>query len=139
MSAKKTAAKKRPMSDEHKQALAEGRAQGRAVRDYLAAIQSTKKTPGRKPQLTPDELQQRIDSEPDPAKRLELTQKRINAEARAAADDEVLDLEALEQRFIEVAKTYAERKGISYTAFRELGVPASVLKDAGIPRTRRTA
>ena len=33
------------------------------------------------------------------------------------------------------AAGYAERKGISYTAFRSVGVPAAVLKAAGISRS----
>ena len=31
---------------------------------------------------------------------------------------------------------YAERRGISYAAFRELGVDAAVLKQAGISRAK---
>lgn len=138
MPAKKSA-KKRPMSDDHKQALAEGRTQGKAVRAYLSALETTKKPAGRKPQQTPEEVQQQIDAEPDPAKRLELIQRRIDLEARAAATKETPDLEKLEADFVEVAKPYAERRGITYSAFRELGVPAKVLKDAGIPQTRRRA
>ncbi len=36
--------------------------------------------------------------------------------------------------FIEHAAAFAERKGISYATFREMGVPAAVLKEAGITR-----
>ena len=129
----------RKMTDEHKQALAEGRAQGKAVRDYLAALETEKRSPGRKPSRSPAEIQADIDAEADPAKRLELIQKRLDVEERLAAEAEAPDLEALEKEFIDAAKPYAERKGISYTAFRELGVPAAVLKAAGIARTRRTA
>ena len=46
------------------------------------------------------------------------------------------DLEGLEAGFVEYAKAYSERKGITYAAWREAGVPASILKDAGIKRTR---
>ena len=48
----------------------------------------------------------------------------------------VEDLEAIESAFVEHAASYAGRKGISYTAWREQGVPAAVLSKAGIPRTR---
>ena len=34
------------------------------------------------------------------------------------------------------AKGYSERKGISYAAWREAGVPAATLKAAGISRGR---
>ena len=137
---KKTAGKK--MSADHKAALAKGREQGRAVREYLSAL-NEEKTPGRK--LDPDTLQQRIgeaqeqvDAEPDPAKRVDLIQKRLNYEERLANIGEQVDLEALKKEFIKVAKEYSERKGIAYMAWREAGVPAAALKEAGIPRTRRT-
>ena len=45
-----------------------------------------------------------------------------------------VDLSALEADFVKTAAKYAERKGISYAAWRELGVPADVLKKAGISR-----
>jgi hypothetical protein len=134
------AAKKatRTMTDEHKKALSEGRAQGKVVRDYLGALETEKRSPGRKPTKTPAEIQAEIDAEPDSAKRLELIQKRLDVEDRLAAEADSVDLSALEAEFIKAVKPYAERKGISYTAFRESGVPAAVLKEAGIPRTRRT-
>ena len=37
-----------------------------------------------------------------------------------------------ERAFVEAAAPYGERKGISYKAWREVGVPAAVLKRAGI-------
>lgn len=136
MAKKKTT---RKMSDDHKRALAEGRQQGKAVRDYLAALEAESNKPrGRKPTKTPDEIQAEIDAEPDPAKRLDLIQKRLDVEERLAAENDSVDLDALEKDFVGSIKPYAERKGISYTALREAGVPAAVLKEAGIARTRRT-
>ena len=129
------------MSDEHKAALAKGREQGRAVREYLAALNEEKK-PGRK--VDPETLaqkitqvQEQIASEPDPAKRVEHIQKRLDLEAQQADASDAVDLEALEQGFVEAAKEYSDRKGITYSAWREAGVPAAVVKAAGIPRTRR--
>ena len=129
------------MSDEHKAAVAQGREQGRAVRDYLAALNEEKR-PGRK--VDPETLSQKITqvqeqiaSEPDSAKRVEHIQKRLDLEAQQADASGQVDLESLEQDFIEAAKEYSERKGITYSAWREVGVPAAVLKAAGIPRTRR--
>jgi len=137
--AKKKATKK--MSDEHKAALAKGREQGRAVREYLAALNEEKK-PGRK--LDPETLaqkitqvQEQIASELDPAKRVEHIQKRLDLEAQQADASEHVDLEALEQNFIAAAKEYSERKGITYSAWREAGIPAAALKAAVVPRTRR--
>jgi hypothetical protein len=41
-------------------------------------------------------------------------------------------LQGLEDGFVEHARSYGERKGISYAAWREIGVSAAVLKRAGI-------
>lgn len=131
------------MSEDHKAALAKGRAQGRAVREYLAALEQERK-PGRKldretAESRIAEVQSQIDDEPDPAKRVELIQKRLDLEERLVELAEEPDLEALEQQFVDAAADYSERKGISYTAWREAGVPAATLKQAGVKRTRRTA
>ena len=141
--AKKKATAGKKMTAQHKAALACGREQGRAVRDYLAELNEEKK-PGRK--LDAETLQQRIqenreqiDAEPDPAKRVELIQKRIDNEERLANLGEEADVEALQEEFIKVANEYSERKRITYSAWREAGVPAAVLKEAGIPRTRRSS
>lgn len=128
------------MSDAHKAALAEGRAQGRAVRNYLEALEAHKPKRGRK--RTPDSIAKRIDkieaelAEADPVRRLTLTQERLDLAAELDSSTESVDLEALEAAFVESAKTYAERKGISYAAFRAVGVPASILRAAGIPRSQ---
>ena len=45
-----------------------------------------------------------------------------------------VDLTGLETAFVKTAAQYAQRKGISYAAWRELGVSADVLKQAGISR-----
>ncbi len=130
------------MSEDHKAALAKGRAQGKAVREYLAALEQDRK-PGRKLDRETieskiDEVQATVDQEPDPAKRVELIQKRLDLEERLVEMQDEPDLESLEAGFIDVAAEYSERKGISYTAWREAGVPAAALKAAGIKRTRRT-
>lgn len=132
---------KRSMTDEHKAALAKGREQGKAVRDYLAALESGRK-PGRRvdPASIEDRIariQAEIDGEPDPAKRVEHIQRRLDLEQRLVGLQDQPDLEALERAFVAAAAEYSDRKGISYTAWREAGVPAAALKAAGIARTRR--
>lgn len=129
------------MSDEHKAALAQGRREGRAVKQYLKLVGSRR--PGRP--VTKESLQKRIDgitakldSEEDPLKKLELIQNRLDAEDQMAEIEDAVDAEAVEKEFIEVAKSYSERKGISYSAWREAGVSAQVLREAGVPRTRRS-
>lgn len=130
------------MSEDHKAALAKGRAQGKAVRDYLAALEQERK-PGRRLDAATiqeriPQLQERIDLEDDPAKRVELIQKRLDLEEQLAGLGDEPDLEALERSFVAAAAEYSERKGISYSAWREAGVPAATLKLAGVRRTRRS-
>lgn len=137
MSAKNKTAP-RTMSDEHKQAIADARRQNSVVRDYLNAL-TIAKPAGRRPSATPEQLQEQIDGESDPVKRLELIQRRIDIEDRLAAEQDQPDLDSLQDSFVAVVADYAARKGITYTAFRELGIPAPVLKQAGIPRTRRNS
>lgn len=130
-----------PMSEEHKAALAQGRRESRAIKAYLETLKSRR--PGRP--VTPESVRKRIESiderltsEDDPLKQLELQQERIDAEETLKAVESREDVDELERRFIEAAKPYSERKTISYTAWRQVGVPARVLKEAGIPRTRQS-
>jgi len=127
------------MSAEHKAALAEGRTQGRAVRAYLEALETHKPKRGRK--RTPESIQKRLDkidaemAEADALKRLQYAQERIDLAGELEQMDGGADLGELEKGFVGVAKAYAERKGISYAAFRELGVSPATLKQAGIGRS----
>lgn len=136
MAAKRT---RTPMSDAHKAALAEGRNQGRAVRRYLEALEAHKPKRGRK--RTPESMQKRlarIDVElesADALKRLQLIQERLDLSAELDAAGEKVDLSGLEQEFVDAAAAYSSRKGISYAAWRELGVEAAVLRRAGIGRS----
>ncbi len=127
------------MSDEHKAALAEGRNQGRAVRQYLEALEAHKPKRGRK--RTTESVKKRlgrIDTElasADALKRLQLIQERLDLTAELQAADTKVDLTGLEKEFVNAAAAYSSRKGISYAAWRELGVEASVLKRAGVSRS----
>lgn len=132
------AAPKSKMTDEHKAALAAGRAEGRAVRAYLEALDQHRPKRGRK--RTPDSVNARlakIDTElvsADPMARLSLVQERLDLLAELESLTTTVDLTALESDFVKSAKGYGERKGISYAAWREVGVSAATLKAAGISR-----
>lgn len=129
------------MTAEHKERLAEGRRQAKQVRQYLLALEENKTRRGRK--RTPESLEQRIEAlneqietADDPLRRLQLIADRERAQAElddmsAAAE---IDLTETEEEFVEVAADYAERRSISYDAFRSVGVPAAVLRRAGIRR-----
>jgi len=126
------------MTDEHKAALAEGRAQGRAVRSYLEALEAHRPKRGRK--RTPESMRARLAAiestidGADPMTRLQLVQERIDLATAIAAAETTVDLSELEDGFVQAAAGYGERKGISYAAWREVGVPAAILKRAGIGR-----
>jgi hypothetical protein len=131
--------KKTPMSAAHKQALAEGREQSRIVRDYLDALEAHKPKRGRK--RTAESVKKNLNEVGQSLKaatgqgRLELIQRRRDLEVELAGMQAGgVDVSALEKAFLKVGKSYAGRKGISYAAFREFGVPAEVLKKAGISR-----
>ena len=135
------AGKKGPkkMTDEHKAALAEGREQGRAVRSYLTALEENKPRRGRR--RTPQGITKRLAAidaalaDADPLKRLQLTQERLDLQQELERADGTVDLASLEKAFVQAAGPYSSRKGISYAAWRELGVPAAVLSKAGISRS----
>jgi len=128
----------RTMSDEHKAALASGRTAGRAVRHYLEALETHRPKRGRK--RTPESISARLAKideslgSADPMTRLVLVQEQLDLQNQLATLEHVTDLAALEADFVANAKTYAQSKGISYTAFRTVGVPAEVLRAAGITR-----
>ncbi|MBI2706332.1 MAG: hypothetical protein HYX32_13735 [Actinobacteria bacterium] len=126
------------MSAQHKAALAEGRTQGRAVRNYLNALEAHKPKRGRR--RTPESIAARLDriegelESADSVKRVELIQERLDLRAELDTYENKIDLADLEAEFIEAAAEYSERKGISYKAWREAGVPAATLTAAGITR-----
>ena len=141
--AKKTVKKtpaKRAMSADHKQKLAQGRNESRVVSRYLEAVVAGKGKRGRK--RTPESISlqiTRIDKEISAAtaiRKLELTQRRADLVLEKERLLARVDLTSVEKDFIKVAKSYAARNGISYASFRSLGVPAEVLKKAGISRAR---
>ncbi len=127
------------MTPAHKEAMAEGRKEGQAVKAYLDALEQHRPRRGRK--RTKDSIARRLTlieqelPEASSLKRLQLLQERRDLQAEAAGMDVAApDLTALEADFARVAKSYGERKGIAYATWRELGVPSDTLKKAGITR-----
>lgn len=126
------------MTPEHKAALERGRAEGRAVRDYLEALRNSKPKRGRK--RTPESITARLAKieqllgDATAIDELQLVQERRDLTAELEAMDSTVDISALEDAFVAVAKDYGERKGISYGSWREVGVSAATLTRAGITR-----
>ena len=132
--------KKTPMSDNHKAALAKGREEGRVVRQYLEALESTKPRRGRK--RTPDSIRRRLATiestlpGAEPLARSIWSKRSSDSRPNSPTAATPLTWPRSKRAFIKVARIYGERKGISYSAWRTVGVSASVLQQAKIPRTR---
>lgn len=127
----------RKMSAGHRSAISESR----TVRAYMEALEANAPKRGRK--RTRESIEARLTAVNEeleggagPFERLLLTQEKFDLEQELMTMDHGGSefLKVAEDAFIEVGKSFAERKGISYQAFREAGVPAQVLKDAGIIR-----
>ncbi|MGD0381688.1 MAG: hypothetical protein ABSC30_17080 [Acidimicrobiales bacterium] len=129
---------RQPMSSAHKAALAKGREEGRAVRRYLEAIEQNRPKRGRK--RTPESVRKRLRAVNDalasaePLARLHLLQERSDLETELTRSASTDELDTLEKAFVKVAKTYGQRKGIGYNAWRAAGVSAAVLQRADIRR-----
>jgi hypothetical protein len=134
------AAKRGPkeMTDSHKAALERGRAEGRVVRDYLEALRSNKPKRGRK--RTAESISKRLAkieeelADATAIDELQLLQERRDLQAEIQSIDGGVDVSELEAAFVDVAKGYGDRKGISYATWRDVGVSAATLKRAGIGR-----
>lgn len=128
------------MSDDHKEALAQGRKEARAIKSYLQALEARR--PGRP--VSKESLQRRmervnakLETSDNPLEVVELIQAKLDIEKAVSAAENAQDMVTLESGFVDHVASYSERKGVSYTAWREFGVPASVLRKAGIKETRR--
>jgi hypothetical protein len=130
----KKRAKTQP-TPEHLAALALGRTEGRAVREYLNALATQgKKARGRAPRSAAD-IQADIAASTDPVERLKLRPLlRAALERESAGSDQ--DFEAMEDAFVKVAGSYSQRQGLTYVDWRAEGVPAAVLKRAGVSRAQ---
>ena len=112
-----------------------------AVRDYLKALEQNAPRRGRR--RTPESVERQLavlEGEMEGVsvtKRLGLIQQRIDLEANLEAlqQAESVDLSALEAGFATHAAAYGGRRGISYAAWREVGVSSATLKSAGIRRS----
>ena len=108
------------------------------MRDYLEGLRATKPKRGRK--RTSETIQKRLDAldaelaGASPMDELLLVQERRDLESEMEAMADTIDMTALEEAFIGVAKSYSSSKKISYSSWRDVGVAASVLKRADISR-----
>ena len=130
-----------PMGEEHKAALAKGKREAARVTRYLKAMEAGQPGGAARAKVLEgriERLQEDIAGEDNILRRVKLIQKRFDTEDKLKDLDTSIDFDALEADFIGVVVSYSERNQISYHTWREVGVPAKVLKAAGIRRTRRT-
>lgn len=114
-----------------------GREQSTIVRKYLLALEELSQI--QRTRQSVDRMQERlqrvdakIEATADPLQRLELVQQRNQlSDQIAKVGNGGINIEELEERFIAVAKDFGDRKGIQVPAWREVGVPAPVLRRAG--------
>jgi hypothetical protein len=117
--------------------------QERVVRRYLSAVESAKA--GRGPKRTSDAIGNRITKvdellvSADPLSRVHLTQERIelHAEYVRVTNGSSPDQAQLERDFVRVVRSYGDRNGITFAAWRQVGVDAAVLERAGIHKAER--
>lgn len=130
---------KGPMTAEHKEALAQGRNEGRAVRNYLDALRAHKPKRGRK--RTIDSVQKRLADievllpDADPVAELLMIQERTNLYEELAGMTVAEDMTEIEDAFVKIAASYSARQGVSYASWREVGVSPGVLRRAGVTRS----
>ncbi|MBV8950779.1 MAG: hypothetical protein JOZ99_07885 [Actinobacteria bacterium] len=128
------------MSEQHKKALATGREQGRAVRAYLEWLELRAPRRGRKRDTSPErlsEIEERIAEAESVLQRLQLIQLRRDLEDAADNEEDPREEERVRRAFVKAARAYGDAKGITYASWREIGVPAAVLREAGITRGGR--
>ena len=124
------------MSNAHKKALANGRTEGRIIREYLEIVEATKPKRGRR--RTPESITKRLSviatelKSTDPVTKVRLIQERLNLRTELASMKTKAEIAAAEARFIKVAKSFSKRNDITFDAWREFGVMPAVLKRAGI-------
>jgi hypothetical protein len=131
----------RTLSASHKRALAEGRTMSATVDRYLSAV-NTPKRRGRK--VSKAALVSRLADARAKAKSASGVEKVLAAQEVRDLQTRIAtmntasgsDIKSLEAAFVKIAKQFGENRGIGYGAWRDAGVPAVVLKKAGVARTR---
>lgn len=121
-------------TEEWKQASRAGHAQAKAINEYLAMLDVPQtRLPSEK---LLHKLQGEMQSEKG-VKKILAIQRFNDARMRLLlATSGGPGREEIELAFIEHVKPYSEKKGITYGTWREAGVPARVLKAAGLAQAR---
>jgi hypothetical protein len=124
------------MDEAHKEKLAQGRNDARAVKGYLEYLENNRPKRGRR--RTEQSIKARLAgieaelTECSPLARLNLFQEQIDLAAELESMDKKVDGTESRSAFIEAAGRYAKSKSISKAAFKQMGIDAATLREAGI-------
>ncbi len=124
------------MDATHKAKLAQGRADARAVKAYLEYLENNKPKRGRR--RTEASITSRLEvietelESASPLVRLNLFQEQADLQSELEAMSQKVDGSELRAGFVEAAGRYAASKGIKRAAFKQMGIDAQTLRDAGI-------
>ncbi len=124
------------MDAEHKAKLERGRKDARAVGAYLEFLETHRPKRGRR--RTEESITKRLAAieeelvDASPLARLNMHQEQANLAAELDAMKNQVDGTELREAFVEAAGRYAQSKGIQKAAFRQMGVDAATLREAGI-------
>ena len=130
------AAKSRRLSPTHKEAIAVGRVEALVVQRYLESLAENRPRPGRPRGLGHEQRLAEVEGQLAASagiEKLRLVQERLDLQAALSAANPQSQAKA-EDEFVAVAAAFSLRRGISRAAWRELGVPVSVLRRANIVR-----
>ena len=116
------------MDAAHKEKLAQGRNDARAVKGYLEWLEINRPKRGRR--RTEQSINARLAAielelaECSPLARLNLYQEQIDLAAELESMSKKVDGTESRAAFIEAAARYAQSKGISKAAFKQMGIDA---------------
>ena len=130
------AAKTRKLSPTHKEAIAVGRVEALVVQRYLESLAENRPRPGRPRGLGHEQRLAEVERQLTTAagiEKLRLVQERLDLQAAVSAANPQSQAKA-EDDFVAIAAAFSLRRGISRAAWRELGVPVSVLRRANVLR-----
>lgn len=113
-----------------------GVAQAKTLQAYIDALTDAPTT-----KWTPETLKKQLEGVEEnlaaansALQKLTLIQRKLDIEKQLGILCGVQSFEQIEQAFVDIGLDLATRKGITYEAFRLIGIPAGVLERAGIKR-----
>ncbi len=124
------------ISDSHKSALANGRTEGRIIREYLELVEALKPRRGRR--RTKESISKRLTqieveiNDAVPMRKVRLIQEHMNLKRELSHFRTREAQIALEKEFIRVAKSFSDRNHLTFEAWKEFGVAINVLEKAQI-------